>query len=71
MSKLVPVVCKSEVQVMDASYSTGRRRPVVALNAKGEMVVCCKRTARRMQMQIEARLFVRPRKNADLSALLA
>lgn len=71
MTKLVPVICKNETQVLDASYTTGRRRPVVALNAKGEMVVCCKRTARKQQMKIEGRLFVRPRKNADLSALLA
>jgi hypothetical protein len=56
---LIPVFCEDEQQVLDAAFDGIRRRPVVARNADGELIVCCSRTAKKHGWKIEGRLFVR------------
>lgn len=68
-TKLNPVVCQDETAVMDTAYDGVRRRPVVAINDQGQLVVCCRSTARKRGWQLEAKLFQRastPKDPAEL-----
>lgn len=57
-TKLNPVIVTEET-IGDAAFDGQRRRPVVALNEKGELVVCCRRTARKHGWTLEGVLFQR------------
>lgn len=54
-----PVICKNETQVGDAAFDGTRRRPVVAINEEGKLVVCCKRTAKLHGWQLQEVLYVK------------
>lgn len=60
MSKLSPVVV-NEANLGDAAFDGVRRRPVVALNSEGQLVVCCRSTARRHGWEVQGALFKRNR----------
>lgn len=60
-NRLAPVVAKTEDAVMAAAFDGVRRRPVVAVNEKGELVVCCRRTAAKNGWALEGTLFARNR----------
>lgn len=66
---LAPVVCKNEGQIGDAAFDGVRRRPVVAINEEGKLVVCCRRTAAKNGWEVQGTLFQRNRK-PSVSALL-
>lgn len=61
-----PVVCKNETQVGDAAFASSRRRPVVAINENGDLVVCCRRTAKLHGWKIEGAMFQRKASVAEL-----
>jgi len=58
-TNLSPVVCKNEAEAGDAVYDGVRRRPVVAINEKGQLVVCCRRTAKKNGWQVQAAAYQR------------
>jgi hypothetical protein len=58
-AKLAPVVAKNEDHVMEAAFDGTRRRPVVAINDEGKLVVCCRRTAVKYGWKLEGALFGR------------
>lgn len=64
MSTLCPVTCKNETQVADAAFDGVRRRPVVAIDDNGNLVVCCRRTAVKNGWKVEGTMFQRPRKDS-------
>lgn len=59
--RLMPVVAKNEDAVVAAAFDGVRRRPVVAINEAGELVVCCRRTATKNGWTLEGTLFARNR----------
>lgn len=59
-TKLNPVVV-TESTVGDAAFDGVRRRPVVAINDNGELVVCCRRTAAKHGWKVEGTLHQRTR----------
>lgn len=59
--RLIPVVAADESAVIAAAFDGVRRRPVVAINEDGEMVVCCRRTATKNGWAVEGTLFARNR----------
>lgn len=67
-NRLVPVVAKNEDQVIEAAFDGVRRRPVVAINAEGKMVVCCRRTAAKNGWATEGTLFARNRTKLTVNA---
>lgn len=54
---LQPTPCADEAEVLDVALDGYRRRPVMARNAEGTLVVCCGRTARKHGWAIEGTLF--------------
>lgn len=62
----VPTVVANETEALDYALdlAVGRTRPIVALNDDGELVVCCKATAKKHGWEIQGRLFARVRASA-------
>lgn len=60
-TRLVPVLAKNEDEVIAAAFDGVRRRPVVAIDANGELVVCCRRTATKNGWELQGTLFARNR----------
>lgn len=60
---LAPVVVKTPTDIGNAAFDGVRRRPVVAINDEGNLVVCCRRTAAKNGWEIEGTLFRRDRKS--------
>lgn len=59
-TKLQPVIVTDKT-LGDVAFDGTRRRPVVAINEKGELVLCCRRTATKNGWEIEGTLFKRER----------
>ena len=57
---LQPTLCADEAEVLEVAMDGVRRRPVMARNKAGELVVCCSRTARKHGWAIEGKLFNTP-----------
>jgi nucleotidyltransferase/DNA polymerase involved in DNA repair len=43
----------------------GRKRPVIAINEEGKLVVCCRRTAKKNGWEVQDVLYERARKAAE------
>jgi hypothetical protein len=56
---LAPVVVKNETQAMDVATTSGRKRPFVAINDEGKLVVCSRRTAAKYGWEAQGALFTR------------
>lgn len=54
---LQPTICADEAEVLEVAYDGFRRRPTLARNHDGQLVVCSSRTARKHGWTIEGRLF--------------
>ncbi len=54
---LKPEVVQGEDEIIAVAMEGARKRPVVAVNAKGETVVCCLRTARKHGWKVEGTLY--------------
>lgn len=59
-TKLNPTTV-TEDNMGDVAFDGTRKRPVVAINDKGELVVCCRRTAAKHGWKLEATLHTRTR----------
>lgn len=60
--QLAPTTARTLNQAADIALDGVRRRPVVAINDDGQLVVCCKRTAQKHGWKLEGKLFTRPTK---------
>lgn len=67
-NRLAPVVVKNEDAVIEAAFDGVRRRPVVAINAEGKLVVCCRRTAAKNGWVVEGTMFTRNRSKLTVTA---
>jgi hypothetical protein len=56
---LSPVVVKNETQAMDYATQSGRKRPFVAINDDGKLVVCSRRTAAKYGWESQGALYSR------------
>lgn len=59
--QLSPVVCKNETEALNVALDGVRRRPVVAINSDGNLVVCCRSTAKRNEWKVQGKLYQRNR----------
>jgi hypothetical protein len=57
---LRPVVVKNATEAGDVAFDGSRKRPIVAINEDGKMVVCCRRTASKNGWEIQGALHQRP-----------
>lgn len=57
--KLAPVVAKTAKAAATLAQQDGRKRPIVAINEEGKLVVCCRRTAKKNGWQIQDVLYER------------
>jgi len=64
-----PTVVANEVAALDYAYdlTIGRSRPVVAINEDGELVVCCKSTAKKHGWTLQGKLYARVRSGKALT----
>lgn len=58
-SKLAPQVAKTAKAAATLAQQDGRKRPIVAINEEGKLVVCCRRTAKKNGWQIQDVLYER------------
>ncbi|UOF78603.1 hypothetical protein [Bacteriophage sp.] len=63
-TKLNPVVAKSAKAAATLAQQDGRKRPIVAINEEGKLVVCCRRTAKKNGWQIQDVLYERTKAEA-------
>ena len=56
-----PTVVATETAAIENAIATLRSRPVVAINELGELVVCCRSTARKHGWSVEGKLYFRTR----------
>ena len=56
-----PTPVKDETAAAEAAFNGTRARPVCAKNKAGEMVVCCRKTARKNGWEIVGTMFTRVR----------
>lgn len=59
MTKLNPTQVANETEALDVALDGQRRRPVVAIDKEGKLVVCCRRTARKHGWEVQGALFQR------------
>lgn len=57
--KLAPVVAKTVKAAATLAQQDGRKRPIVAINEDGKLVVCCRRTAKKNGWQVQDVLYER------------
>lgn len=57
--KLAPVVAKTAKAAATLAQQDGRKRPIVAINEEGKLVVCCRRTAKKNGWQVQDVLYER------------
>lgn len=67
-NRLVPVVAANEDEVIQAAFDGTRRRPVVAIDAEGKLMVCCRRTAAKHGWVVEGTMFTRNRSKLSVNA---
>lgn len=63
-TKLAPVVAKNAKAAATLAQQDGRKRPIVAINEEGKLVVCCRRTAKKNGWQIQDVLYERTKAEA-------
>ena len=56
--KLAPTVT-SKAKAKSVAAADGRKRPIVAINEEGKLVVCCRRTAKKNGWNIQEVLYER------------
>lgn len=69
----VPTVVANEIAAVEYAMDSNvmRSRPVVAINELGELVVCCKTTAKKHGWEVQGKLYVRVRSSASKKAEVA
>jgi hypothetical protein len=66
--KLAPVVAKTAKAAATLAQQDGRKRPIVAINEDGKLVVCCRRTAKKNGWQVQDVLYERPKAASKVEA---
>jgi len=66
--KLAPVVAKTAKAAATLAQQDGRKRPIVAINEEGKLVVCCRRTAKKNGWQVQDVLYERSKSNPKVEA---
>ena len=56
--KLAPTIT-SKAKAKSVAVADGRKRPIVAINEEGKLVVCCRRTAKKNGWDIQEVLYER------------
>ena len=56
--KLAPTIT-SKAKAKSVAAADGRKRPIVAINEEGKLVVCCRRTAKKNGWDIQEVLYER------------
>lgn len=66
----VPTVVANEIAAVEYAMDSNvmRSRPVVAINELGELVVCCKTTAKKHGWEVQGKLYVRTRSSTSKKA---
>lgn len=64
--KLAPVVAKTAKAAATLAQQDGRKRPIVAINEDGHLVVCCRRTAKKNGWQVQDVLYERTKPAAKV-----
>jgi hypothetical protein len=57
--KLAPTVVRGAKAAATQAEQDGRKRPIVAINEDGKLVVCCRRTAKKNGWQVQDVLYER------------
>ena len=57
--KLAPTITTSKAKAKTVAAQDGRKRPIVAINEEGKLVVCCRRTAKKNGWDIQEVLYER------------
>lgn len=65
-AKLAPVVAKTAKAAATLAQQDGRKRPIVAINEDGHLVVCCRRTAKKNGWQVQDVLYERTKPAAKV-----
>lgn len=65
---LRPVLVKNHTEAADVAFDGVRRRPVIAIDDDGKMVVCCRKTALKNGWKLEGSLHQRPRGKVRINA---
>lgn len=63
-TKLNPTLT-TKTKAKSVAEQEGRKRPVVAINEEGKLVVCCRRTAKKNGWEVQDVLYERNRKAAE------
>lgn len=58
-TKLNPVTVRSAEAATTQAQQDGRKRPIVAINEEGKLVICCRRTAKKNGWDIQEVLYER------------
>ena len=66
--KLAPVVAKTAKAAATLAQQDGRKRPIVAINEEGKLVVCCRRTAKKNGWQVQDVLYERSKATPKVEA---
>lgn len=61
-TRKAPSVVASLDQAVAAAAEAGRKRPILARNQAGELVTCCRSTARKNGWEVVQKLYKRVRK---------
>lgn len=56
-TKLNPVTVRSAKAATTQAQQDGRKRPIVAINEEGKLVVCCRRTAKKNGWEVQEVLY--------------
>lgn len=56
-----PTVVANLTGAAEVAFSGERSRPIVAINEDGELVVCCRSTARKYGWEVQGKLYTRTR----------
>jgi nucleotidyltransferase/DNA polymerase involved in DNA repair len=63
-TKLNPTLT-TKTKAKAVAEQEGRKRPIVAINEEGKLVVCCRRTAKKNGWEVQDVLYERARKAAE------
>lgn len=59
-TRLLPTVVTNNNEIGAAAFEGPRKRPILAINDDGDLVVCCRATARVHGWEVQGSLHVRP-----------
>lgn len=64
VQRLAPTIVRGAKAATTQAQQDGRKRPIVAINEDGKLVVCCRRTAKKNGWQIQEVLYARTKAEA-------